>query len=86
MAAKYNIDANALLNFTTDPTKMEALAAILPKVNPKPPSEPEINPDPGNTSGGGASGKRPSQEELAASTPQETAKKVASGEWSIPGW
>lgn len=42
-----------------------------------------FNPDKGETSGGGGTGKRPSIEELQASTPFETDKKVKSGEWVL---
>ncbi len=53
LATKHNIDANVLLGFTTDVTKMEALASILPKVDPNAPAAPEINPDSGESAGGG---------------------------------
>lgn len=53
LATKHNVDANVLLSFTTDVTKMEALALILPKVDPNAPATPEINPDSGESAGGG---------------------------------
>ena len=56
LATKHNIDVNVLLGFTTDPTKMDALASILPKVDPNAPVNepaPEISPDSGVSAGGG---------------------------------
>jgi len=42
-------------------------------------------PFPGYT-GGGSTGRVPTVEELRASHPEETQKKVESGEWRVPGW
>ncbi len=44
-------------------------------------------PDSGRTStSGGKKGKIPTLEELRASSPADTEKKVKSGEWTLPGW
>ncbi len=43
-------------------------------------------PDSGKGMSGTKKGKRPTLEELQAASPQETANKVKSGEWALPGW
>ena len=72
--------------------ELEALAETMgfkPKselsVEPKELEVPPVKPYSGVTEGGGG-GKRPTLEELKASTPDQTAAKVKSGEWIIPAW
>ncbi len=43
-------------------------------------------PDSGKGMSGPKKGRKPTLEELQAASPQETANKVKSGEWALPGW
>ncbi len=54
LATKHNIDVNQLLSYTGDITKMDAIASLMPKVDPDA-SAVEINPDSGESAGGGRS-------------------------------
>lgn len=85
LASRYAVNASLLLEFTDGTTeKMEKLAQTLSErgANTAPPLP---KPDSGVTKGIGQ-GRTPSLEELRASPPGETDKKVKSGEWVLAGW
>ena len=81
-AARLNVDPNLLVKLATltDGTSeaIEAEAKFLPKLG----ETKALKTDTGTTTGGGV-GKKPTLEELKASDPVETDKKVKSGEWLL---
>ncbi len=81
-AARLNVDPNLLVKLATitdgSPEAIEAEAKFLPKLG----ETKALKTDTGTTTGGGV-GKKPTLEELKASDPVETDKKVKSGEWLL---
>lgn len=83
IASRDGLDADTLLKLSDGKVeKMEELAKHLSKDGAKT-RPPSFKPDGGETTGGSGGGKKPSLEELRASDPMETEKKVASGEWKL---
>ena len=86
IATRLNVDVDKLIKFAklTDGSKeaIEELAQDMPKVTPR---KPGLTSD-SNRGSGGSGAKTPNIQELKASSPDETEKKVKSGEWVIPGW
>ena len=86
IAARLNVDPEKLIKFAklTDGSA-EAIGEIaqdMPKVTPR---RPGLTSD-SNRGSGGSGAKTPTLEELKASSPEETEKKVKSGEWVVRGW
>ncbi len=80
IAKDTGVPAQDLIDLTDgSPEKMKALAKRLGGGGG---TKPPLTPDPGKTIGAG-SGKKPSVDELKASTPFETQAKVKSGEWAL---
>ena len=83
LAAEKNVDVKALKKAAekiTDFDVLSEMADLFPKVQKETPHS-----DSGKQVGGGR-GKSPSLEELQASNPFETQKRVDSGEWVIAGF
>lgn len=87
VASTFGVDSAVLTRLAkrTDGSReeIEDIAKDLPKQNPN--NQGSGRPDLNQSRGGGGA-KTPTFEELRNSTPEETEKKVVSGEWVIPGW